>query len=70
MVSKIDLGVADGAAEALDEMSKGETRVDLSILKGTGVAELETSVTRVLGEVRVVLDAMVAVEEEEKEKTE
>eukprot|EP00978_Attheya_sp_CCMP212_P001584 scaffold3243_cov47-Attheya_sp.AAC.7 len=63
VVSKIDLDVEDGALEALDEIMDGTPYLKLSIIEGTGVEELSQEVMRMLGEVRVVLDAMAAVDE-------
>jgi nucleolar GTP-binding protein len=62
VVSKYDLGVVDGALEELDELlSDNENNhpyIRLSIHENVGVDELRTQVLRMLGEVRVVLDAM------------
>jgi len=67
VVSKIDLGVVDGALEELDEILAKEDNarpyIRLSIHEGIGIGELRTEILRMLGEVRVVLDAMAAVEE-------
>jgi len=62
-VSKYDLGVEDGSLEELEEILDGEPCIKLSIHDGTGVEDLRTEVLRMLGEVRVVLDAMAAVDE-------
>ena len=62
VVSKYDLGVVDGALEELDEvLGENESNhpyIKLSIHEDVGVDELRTQVLRMLGEVRVVLDAM------------
>jgi nucleolar GTP-binding protein len=68
VVSKVDLGIVDGALERLEEILKSEGNsaapyILLSIHEGTGVDELRTEIVRMLDEVRVVLDAMAAVED-------
>jgi nucleolar GTP-binding protein len=63
VVSKFDLGVVDGALEELEEILDGTPYIKLSIHDGEGVNEIRTEVLRMLGEVRVVLDAMSAVDE-------
>lgn len=63
VVSKIDLGVVDGAEEELKEILDGAPYIRLSIHDGEGIEELRHEVLRMLGEVRVVLDAMAAVDE-------
>lgn len=60
VVSKYDLGLVDGAREELEEILDGVPYLELSIQEGTGVDELRDEVMRMLGEVRVVLDAMAA----------
>jgi nucleolar GTP-binding protein len=62
VVSKYDLGVVDGAMEELEKILDGAPYVKLSIHEGVGVDELRTEVLRMLGEVRVVLDAMAAID--------
>ncbi len=62
VVSKYDLGLVDGAREELEEILDGAPYIELSIQDGTGVDELRDEVMRMLGEVRVVLDAMAAVD--------
>lgn len=62
VVSKVDLGLTPGARESLEEILPEGTYIDLSIHDGTGVKELQESVMQMLGEVRVVLDAMAAVD--------
>lgn len=62
VVSKYDLGLMDGAREELEEILDGTPYIELSIKDGTGVDELRDEVMRMLGEVRVVLDAMAAVD--------
>lgn len=64
VVSKYDLGVVDGALEELEEILDGTPYIKLSIQEGAGIDELRTEVLRMLGEVRVVLDAMAAVDEQ------
>lgn len=63
VVSKYDLGILDGATEDLEEILDGQPYIKLSIHEGAGVEELKGEVMRMLGEVRVVLDAMAAVDE-------
>ena len=62
VVSKYDLGVVDGALEELDELladnENNHPYIKLSIHEDVGVDELRAQVLRMLGEVRVVLDAM------------
>mmetsp|Transcript_5750 Transcript_5750/g.11849 ORF Transcript_5750/g.11849 Transcript_5750/m.11849 type:complete len:563 (+) Transcript_5750:102-1790(+) len=62
VVAKYDLGVVDGALEDLDEiLAENENNypyIKLSIHEDVGVDELRMQVLRMLGEVRVVLDAM------------
>jgi ribosome-interacting GTPase 1 len=57
------LGVEDGSLEELEEILDGEPYLKLSIHEDIGVDELRTEVLRMLGEVRVVLDAMAVVDE-------
>jgi len=69
VVSKIDLGTVDGALEQLkDVLGDGTPYIKLSIHDGTGVDELRAEVLRMLGEVRVVLDAMAAVDDRSRRK--
>ena len=78
VISKVDLGIVDGARERLVEIMEAERLekvkkgidgdeenyfVELSIKEGQGVEELRQEVMRMLGEVRVVLDAMAKVDE-------
>ncbi|KAL3807187.1 hypothetical protein ACHAXA_006680 [Cyclostephanos tholiformis] len=73
VVSKVDLGVVDGARERLVSILEAEGGtsspvaarhfIELSIKDGVGVEELRQEVMRMLGEVRVVLDAMAAIDE-------
>ena len=70
VVSKYDLDVVDGAMERLEEILTNEDGtvvpyVRLSIHDGTGVHELRTEILRMLSEVRVVLDAMMAIRNEQ-----
>jgi nucleolar GTP-binding protein len=62
VVSKTDLGVVDGSLDDLEELLDGQPYIKLSIHDGLGLAELKKEVLRMLGEVRVVLDAMSAVD--------
>lgn len=63
VVSKYDLGIMDGAMERLEEILDGDPYIKLSIHEGVGVDQLRTEVLRMLGEVRVVLDALAAVDD-------
>lgn len=74
VIAKVDLGIVDGARERLaqileeEKQQRGEDAADqffieLSIMEGQGVDELRQEVMRMLGEVRVVLDAMAAMDE-------
>jgi nucleolar GTP-binding protein len=70
VVSKVDLGVVDGALERLTSILDAEGGamadrrfIELSIKDGLGVEELRREVMRMLREVRVVLDAMSAIDE-------
>ena len=63
VVSKVDLGIVDGALEQLEEILDGTPYIMLSIHDGTGVDELRAETLRMLGEVKLVLDAMAAVEQ-------
>lgn len=63
MVSKYDLGVVDGSLEELEDILDGAPYITLSIHEGQGIDELRQEVLRMLGEVRMVLDAMAAVDE-------
>ncbi|KAG7363426.1 GTPase [Nitzschia inconspicua] len=63
VVSKIDLGTADGAIEELEIILEGAPYIRLSIHEGQGIDELRTEVLRMLGQVRVVLDAMAVVDD-------
>lgn len=60
VVAKYDLGTVDGSEEELKEILDGAPYIRLSIHEGQGIDELRTEVLRMLGEVRVVLDAMAA----------
>lgn len=67
VVAKYDLGVVDGAEERLRELREAEGAaapplIELSVKEGTGVEDLRREVMRMLGEVRVVLDAMAAID--------
>lgn len=63
VVSKVDLGVVEGAEDELKEILGDTPYIRLSIHEGQGIDELRQEVLRMLGEVRVVLDAMSAVDE-------
>ena len=58
VVSKADTGTVDGAIEELEEVLEGAPYLRVSCVDGTGIDELRTEVLRMLGEVRVVLDAI------------
>jgi len=62
VVSKWDLDVVDGSMEMLENISDGSPCIKLSIHDEIGVDELRQEVLRMLGEVRLVLDAMAAVD--------
>jgi len=76
VVSKVDLGIVEGARERLVQILEAEGRggeedgnsvdrylIELSVKEGWGVEDLRQEVMRMLGEVRVVLDAMAAMDE-------
>eukprot|EP00980_Cylindrotheca_fusiformis_P011359 scaffold2631_cov66-Cylindrotheca_fusiformis.AAC.1 len=63
VISKIDMGIVEGAEEELKEILDGSPYIRLSIHEGQGIDELRQEVLRMLGEVRVVLDAMAAVDD-------
>jgi nucleolar GTP-binding protein len=63
VVAKYDLEIVYGATEELEEILDGIPYIKLSIHEGQGVDELRAEVLRMLGEVRVVLDAMSAVDD-------
>mmetsp|Transcript_54916 Transcript_54916/g.164437 ORF Transcript_54916/g.164437 Transcript_54916/m.164437 type:complete len:184 (-) Transcript_54916:46-597(-) len=63
VVSKSDLGLVEGAREELETILDGAPYLDVSVTEGTNVDELRGEVMRMLEEVRVVLDAMAAVDE-------
>jgi len=58
VVSKADKDVVDGSIEELEEILNGGPYLRVSALDGTGIDELRTEVLRMLGEVRLVLDAI------------
>ena len=64
VVSKVDLGVDEKSLEELEKILDGQPCIHLSIHEGKGVTELRREVLRMLGEVRIVLDAMEAVADE------
>ena len=64
VVSKIDLGLQEGIHEELLKVLDGAPFIELSIHEGTGVEELKERVVEMLGEVRIVLDAMAAAKQE------
>jgi ribosome-interacting GTPase 1 len=59
-VSKADKEVVEGSIEELEEILDGSSYLMVSCVDGTGIQELRTEVLRMLGEVRVVLDAISA----------
>ena len=63
VVSKVDLGIVAGALQELDEVLDGSHCLHISVQQEEGLDELRTEVLRMLGEVRVVLDAMASVNE-------
>jgi nucleolar GTP-binding protein len=63
VVSKVDLGIADGVLEELEEILDGSPHIRLSIHEGHGIEELRAEVLRMLGEVRLVLDAMAVMDD-------
>jgi len=74
VISKVDLGIVDGASERLAQILEAEQKqregdaadqyfIELSVKEGQGVDEVRQEVMRMLGEVRVVLDAMAAHDE-------
>lgn len=65
VLSKVDLGLVEGAEEELQPILDGAPYVRLSIHEGTGVEDLKMHVLRMLGEVRLVLDAIAASESEQ-----
>lgn len=60
MISKADKDIVDGALEELEEILDGAPYLRVSAVDGTGIDALRTEVLRMLGEVRVVLDAISA----------
>ena len=64
VVSKVDLGVVDGAIEDLEEILGGDPYIKLSMHEGIGVGKLRSEVLRMLGEVKVVLDAMTSIDDQ------
>lgn len=58
VVSKADKDYVDGAIEELEDVLEGAPYLKVSCLDGTGLDELRTEVLRMLGEVRLVLDAI------------
>ena len=60
VVSKADKEMVEGSIEELEEVLDGSPYLRVSALDGTGISELRTEVLRMLGEVRVVLDAISA----------
>lgn len=63
VVSKVDLGIVDGALEELEEILNGAPYIQLSLHQNIGVEELRSEVLRMLGEVKVVLDAMSSIDQ-------
>jgi len=67
VVSKCDLGLQEGAREALHEVLEDDTKyLEVSVRDEIGVQDLRDEVMNMLGEVRMVLDAMAAIEEKER----
>lgn len=60
VVTKVDLGVDADARKELDEILQGAPCLELSIHEDIGVDELKSHVVEMLGQVKVVLDAMSA----------
>lgn len=60
VISKIDLGIENEneTMAELEQILDGAPYIRLSIQEGVGIDQLRTEVMRMLGEVRVVLDAM------------
>jgi len=83
VVSKVDLGITDGAIEKLEQILKEELQakksnstggddhenkikyIRLSVQQGTGLKELRDSVMNMLGEVKIVVDAMSALNQQD-----
>jgi len=83
VVSKVDLGIADGAIEKLEQILMEEQQskrsssgagddhenkikyIRLSVQQGTGLKELRDSVMNMLGEVKIVVDAMSALNQQD-----
>jgi nucleolar GTP-binding protein len=65
VVSKADKEdeFVEGSLEELEDILEGAPYFKVSALDGTGIDELRTDVLRMLGEVRVVLDAIAAGEQ-------
>ena len=64
VVSKCDLGLQEGARESLREvLDDGAPYLEISVKEDTRVQDLRIEVMRMLGEVRMVLDAMAAIQE-------
>jgi ribosome-interacting GTPase 1 len=59
-VSKADKEVVEGSIEELKKILDGSPYLMVSCVDGMGIQELRTEVLRMLGEVRVVLDAIAA----------
>lgn len=64
VVSKVDLGIDDDALDELEDILDGTSYIKLSIHEGAGLDELRQEVLRMLGEVRIVLDAMASARED------
>lgn len=84
VVSKVDLGIVDGAIEKLEAIlaEENESRqatyasndhegrtnyIQLSILQGTGLSELRDAVMNMLGDVKIVVDAMSVLNQQQKQ---
>lgn len=58
VVSKCELGMAHGIREQFEDVLQGSPYIEVSCLQGTGVKELTLEMTKLLGDVRVVLDVL------------
>jgi nucleolar GTP-binding protein len=84
VVSKVDLGIVDGAMEKLEAIlaEEKESRqstvtgsdkddrikyIKLSIQQGTGLSELRNAVMNMLGDVKIVVDAMSGLNQQQKQ---
>ena len=58
------MGTMEGSLAELEEILNGTPYIKLSIHDGQGIEELRMQVLRMMGEVRVILDAMAVVNEQ------